>query len=169
MADADELETFVADAEAYFQLIDSFRDARPEALYTSLLERLSRLANSAVRIPFDMPETDDAASTHVLTSDERASVSRLIHETVADDIVTLQERHPDDDPSEQSRRVMYFDDLADLYSDLKDGLRCYATGTATGMSEGIWRWKWGYENHWGRHLMRALTTTHEICFQLFLT
>ena len=45
------------------------------------------------------------------------------------------------------------DDLADIYRDIKDGLRLYENGHTT---EAIWEWKHGFNIHWGRHAASAL-------------
>jgi|AntDryMetagUQ889_1029465.scaffolds.fasta_scaffold07066_2 hypothetical protein len=50
------------------------------------------------------------------------------------------------------------DDLADIWRDLKAGLR--------GLDEGgpemsiRWEWRWGFYNHWGPHATSALTVLH---------
>jgi hypothetical protein len=50
------------------------------------------------------------------------------------------------------------DDLADIYSDLKDGLHFWLDGNK---KEAVWRWRFSYYTHWGRHLTGAQTALHE--------
>jgi hypothetical protein len=49
------------------------------------------------------------------------------------------------------------DDLADIYSDLKIGLALDAAGAN---DDAIWQWRFGFENHWGRHAAHALYALH---------
>jgi hypothetical protein len=151
---------FVCHARDYCRLIESFADGKPPALYAQLLSFLSNLAASGVAIPFDMPETelkDDLRMTHQAWS----AVAKTISVAVHDEVSALIEHHAADD-DELPRLAMFWDDLADIYRDLKHGLRLFEIGTPNGRSEAIWEWRFGYENHWGTHLMRALATAHEI-------
>ncbi len=49
------------------------------------------------------------------------------------------------------------DDLADIYSDLHTGLVLHA---AQANDDAIWQWRFGFENHWGRHAAHALYALH---------
>lgn len=73
-----------------------------------------------------------------------------------------------DDLEEQTRALMLWDDLTDIYLDLRHGLDLYAVGDPDHIAEAFWQWRSGYENHWGRHLFRALMTVHEIRYRLYL-
>lgn len=61
---------------------------------------------------------------------------------------------------------MLWDDLTDLYVDLRRGLSLYERGGRDDVSEAVWWWRFGYEHHWGSHLFRALATVHEIRYVL---
>jgi len=50
------------------------------------------------------------------------------------------------------------DDLGDIYADLKEGLHFFGQGDE---DEAIWRWRFGYFTHWGRHLSGAQTALHQ--------
>jgi hypothetical protein len=54
------------------------------------------------------------------------------------------------------------DDLADLYRDLKDGLALWHAGNPQSRTDAIWEWRFGFENHWGRHALSALRDMHRI-------
>ncbi|HYG77696.1 MAG TPA: DUF5063 domain-containing protein [Planctomycetota bacterium] len=51
---------------------------------------------------------------------------------------------------------MLSDDLADIYGELKSGLRSFEKGSACGISEAVWHWRFGFREHWGEHLTGAL-------------
>ena len=152
----------VADAEAYCRFIEQLRDRHPQAMYQQLLGLLSDLASSATRLPAVIPDAEGSDRDCETPPDARASVSRLISERTNPDIERLQEFDRDGD--EYDRRLMYFDDLSDLNADLNGPLKCFRSGTLDEQMEAAWQWKCDCESYWGRHLMRALQTTHELRF-----
>lgn len=60
----------------------------------------------------------------------------------------------DSDPVEGS----IHDDLADIYLDICKGLRHFSAGR---IPDAVWAWRWGYFNHWGRHLVDAQSALRE--------
>jgi Domain of unknown function (DUF5063) len=50
-------------------------------------------------------------------------------------------------------------EIAGIYGDLKDG---FALLEAGGSPEGsaVWKWRFGFEHHWGRHAAHALYLVH---------
>jgi len=65
------------------------------------------------------------------------------------------------------RAGMLWDDLADIYRDLHGGLVLWRMGTTESQIEASWKWRFGYESHWGYHLARAMQSVHEIRYQLY--
>jgi len=51
------------------------------------------------------------------------------------------------------------DDLADIYCDLKEGLVLMETQQAT-PGHIIWKWRFSFYSHWGKHAIDALGTIH---------
>lgn len=49
------------------------------------------------------------------------------------------------------------DDLADIYRDLVDGLRAWRSGDR---ADAVWRWRFGFQVHWGEHATSALRALH---------
>jgi len=49
------------------------------------------------------------------------------------------------------------DDLADIYRDLVGPLQVYNAGHS---NAAVWNWRWGFQNHWGTHLVSALRILH---------
>ncbi len=54
------------------------------------------------------------------------------------------------------------DDLTDIYKDLLEGLSAFQAGSDEHRLEAIWHWRFGFEVHWGRHLVAALGSLHSI-------
>ena len=49
------------------------------------------------------------------------------------------------------------DDMADIYGELMDGLRAWRNGDR---AEAAWRWRFGFQVHWGEHATSALRALH---------
>ena len=66
-----------------------------------------------------------------------------------------------------ARANCLWDDLAGIYYDLKYGLALWRLGTPDGQAEAAWQWRWNFESHWGNHLFRAMSTVHELRYDLY--
>ena len=65
------------------------------------------------------------------------------------------------------RASMLWDDLADIYLDLKSGLMYWEIDTEESKIEASWEWRNGFDTHWGTHLARAMQTVHEARYHLY--
>ena len=65
------------------------------------------------------------------------------------------------DPLEPDEPVCgsLFDDLGDIYRELKSGTLEYEAGRT---NNAIWEWKFGVDNHWGQHVVDAIRALHSI-------
>lgn len=52
---------------------------------------------------------------------------------------------------------MVFDDLNDIYRDLKEGVNAYNLGD---LNEAAWVWKFGVNDHWGTHAVDLIKALH---------
>ena len=75
---------------------------------------------------------------------------------------SLKKKAPTQNAIESGFADMLFDDLADIYRDLFDGIQYYQRNEQDDIGQAIWAWRWGYEHHWGEHMYTALKTVHEI-------
>ena len=58
------------------------------------------------------------------------------------------------------------DDLADIYRDIKPGLRAWDANVAEYVSDIIFEWKdLLFRTHWGRHAVDALRALHSLVYQ----
>jgi hypothetical protein len=62
------------------------------------------------------------------------------------------------DPYESTTRPevvggLLADDFGAIFRDVYDGLRKWRRGAS---GEALWEWRFGFESHWGRHLVQAL-------------
>ncbi len=105
-----------------------------------------------------------------MTHEQWREVGKMIQDVISDDTSALVAHHIqisngklDDDAI---RSDMLWDDLADMYRDLRCGLRLWDMGTVESRIEASWAWRFNYENHWGHHLARAMQSVHEIRYRL---
>lgn len=157
---------FRDDAAAYCAFIDQFRAGAVSEPYTRLLQLLSALAASGVAIPFDSPDNEPNLEAG-LTAEAWSEVARDVGDACASVSRALAEHHAGDEEA-VTRAVMLWDDLGDIYRDLRKGLDLFAHGTPDCIAQAIWEWRFGYESHWGPHLVRVLQTVHEIRYLLYL-
>ena len=63
------------------------------------------------------------------------------------------------DPLEEAPPILntLFDDLSDIYRDLKEGLLLYDRGQ---IAEAAWEWRFKFNAHWGAHLAGAQRALH---------
>ena len=175
-ANLEVLSAFAEIAAEFCRFIDSLRAGKPKNLYTTLEAILPRLQQGILPVQKEMaeqkhPEFDALRMTHEQWED----IADVIGKTVAPETKDLSSWHEEnlsDDPGvanlaecAATHAMMLWDDLADIYRDLQDGLSLWRTGTPDSQAEAAWQWRWGYEYHWGEHLFRAMLTVHEIYYQ----
>jgi hypothetical protein len=54
------------------------------------------------------------------------------------------------------------DDLADIYRDLKPGLRAWETGNDAFIPEIVFEWKLSFQSHWGKHALDGMRTLYDL-------
>ncbi|MGB4609239.1 MAG: DUF5063 domain-containing protein [Saccharofermentanales bacterium] len=65
------------------------------------------------------------------------------------------------DPYKEDKPIMgsLYDDLFDIARDLKDGIQEYEKGS---LNNAVFEWRFGLNEHWGRHLLGALSALHSL-------
>lgn len=160
------LATFADSAKQYCEFVESCRNGRPDPFYSRIEAILSALQMNILPVGSEMAVADESHFGPLrMSTVERQEMSRMIAETVAAESKALPEHHQDSE-EDMTRAVMLFDDLAGVYGDLHDGLVLWNSGFPESQVEAAWQWRWGYQIHWGRHLLRAMMTVHEIRYQL---
>jgi len=157
--------TFHRSAVEFCDFIDGIEEGKHPRLYEDLLRLLTQLAATGLALPprGDCGEADYNEMS--LSSEARQRVSRAIGNATASAVDELTADAEEDDPEAQ-RAFMLWDDLADIYIELKNGLVIFALGADDPKAEAAWQWRFGYESHWAEHLFSALLTIHEIRFRL---
>jgi hypothetical protein len=55
------------------------------------------------------------------------------------------------------------DDIADIWRDLNPGLLLIDSGRPNSRNGAVWAWRFGFNSHWGRHAVEAITVLHALC------
>ncbi|MGI6508297.1 MAG: DUF5063 domain-containing protein [Saccharofermentanales bacterium] len=116
----------------------------------TLMELLMKLYISAVNLPETEPETINS-----VVSDETDEI--LI--TFAEQIPQLYWEIFDPFNQEDAVCANLADDLSDIATDLYDGMREFEAGRT---GNAVFEWKFGLNNHWGKHATDALRALHAI-------
>ncbi|MHC4251250.1 MAG: DUF5063 domain-containing protein [Planctomycetota bacterium] len=157
---------FHRSAREFCDFIDEIEKGEHPRLYADLLRLLTLLAAAGLALP-PCGEGGEAEYDGMrLRHEEWKRVGGTVGRVTAPAVKELTADAAEDDPDAR-RAEMLWDDLADVYRDLRSALRIYELGTEDARAEAAWQWRFGYESHWGAHLFSALQTVHEIRFRLF--
>jgi len=172
------LSAFSEGASEFCGFIDSLRAGRPDRFYTALEAILPQLQRLILPVREEMAEKklkarDALAMTHEQWQDIAKVIGEAVRHETHDVAVWHRSIRPNEAVAELSEfeagsAEMLWDDLADIYRDLRNGLALWKIGDENGRAEAAWAWRWNYAHHWGRHLFRAMLTIHEIRYQLFV-
>jgi len=168
----EELKDLAVCTKRYCDFIESLGDNPQANLYTILEELLSEVQTAV--LPIQKQASSKEFKTHRLDKSQYKEVTKNISRATSarsDELYAsfASERKGDDDWISKSNMVrvdMFFDDLADIYHDLKNGLILWDIHTPEAIDAASWEWRFGYENHWGQHLFDAMRTIHEIRYRL---
>lgn len=169
------LDEFALVATDYCGFIESLRDGRPQKFYTDLELLLARLHISILPLIAEVNESKmDLLGSARLGHEQWTIVSEQVAQITNEETSQLLEWHEHawntaklDDNYCAIRASMLWDDLADIYLDLKNGLNCWAINTNESKIEAAWEWRFGFDSHWGTHLARAMQTVHEARYHLY--
>jgi hypothetical protein len=141
---ADAIERFALIAQRYCDWAEGApgRDDRRMAL-ALLLE----LLRAGMDLPDVEPSDADAPSV------DRDAWERVYARMAAIDAPRLYGTADPSDVLAEALTGDLHDDLADVWSDLREGLALYDAGARV---DAAWQWRFGFENHWGRHAAEAL-------------
>ncbi len=147
---------FAAQAEHYCAFIESLKTNKSGDLYLTLEELLAHLYTAI--LPVDKcchPIEKEKYESLRLSSSERGSIQVAIAEAVRKESAELFELHGSDRDRldfvgkfTATRAELLFDDLTDIYTDLKNGLRLWEQQTPETIAEATWNWRF-FSKHIG--------------------
>ena len=164
------LNAFAVIAEEYCTFIELLKKGRPPQFYHRLESILARLHMGILSVEKAMPAKEHPEFDELRISNEQWNhVAGWIGKAVADEASDLVVWHEDVDGDDEAcleRPAMLWDDLAEIYRDLHNGLALWRMGTADALTETVRQWREGYEHHWGKHLFNVMNTVHEARYHL---
>ena len=157
--DRDPVAAFRSAAERYVLLVEAAGRSSARQLSADFVRVLPVLYEAGLRLPNVDLDPDDP---------ELPDTARLTHEQWKEvfDRLALGFAHywtmaPFDFSGDEWAVELdgdLVDDLADIYSDVKEGLDLLAAGEP--LNEVVWQWRCGFWVHWGRHAVDALRIIH---------
>jgi hypothetical protein len=156
VASPDAVAEFREQAERYCALVEGARAYRRREYAALLVESLAGLVWAAARLPDLEPTPGDLPDqpTHEDWSERAGAVGQILGQWTQ--YWTTTETVGDDEP--EVTTLPLWDDLADVWRDVKQGLLALE-GDAP-VEDVVWEWRWGFWMHWGAHATEALRALH---------
>jgi hypothetical protein len=148
------VQAFTAEARRYCTWAVRIEDGDQGA--ANALRRIVALYQAALRLPEASAEGTQGNPPAFASGEEREAVR------VACARLPLQYYSELFDPlpvpaTEEAVVGDIADDLADIFSDVLEGLRLFDRER---VPDAVWRWAFGFQSHWGRHASCAIRTLH---------
>jgi hypothetical protein len=161
-AHRDERDAFVAAAREYCELYEGAQELGAERFLLGLARALPRLhaAGFDLQYPDDELPADDVDVG--LTTEEMQSFAFPVGDVLRE--IDWSRLHGElresvgVDPRAWQIDVFLYDDLYDIYRDLRDGFRLLDAGRPE--SEAVFQWRLSFWSHWGYHSVDALRGVH---------
>jgi hypothetical protein len=145
-----DVERFTAVAQNFCTLLETATELELAELRAKLLQALPELYLAATKLPDLFADVD------------------VEHEPLKLDLLVALSKHLGDndtywqvfDPTGKDKPSAgsLADDLSEIRFDLQQGLLALERGAP--VDAVVWEWRFGFENHWGRHLVDALRAIH---------
>ncbi|MCK6439876.1 MAG: DUF5063 domain-containing protein [Planctomycetes bacterium] len=162
-ADQSLIDDFLPVARAYCEFIEHPPDIEKEEFNKQLLQRLAALFHAGSHLLYldsgeDEPEIDFVPKEAIQKLTEGLKASKLDMDCYW---VSLDPLKFDSEKVETGCGSL-FDDLLDIYRDVKQGILMYEHGCDP--RNAYWEWAFGFQSHWGRHAAEAIFALHHRCF-----
>lgn len=154
-------EVFYAAANGYCDFIERTGETDLRTFIGKLEQYLSQLAWTAVALPDVTP----SSRPDVLPVSEAAMnpISRALAAMLGAHDSYRQVYDPFESTDYDVVGGSLSDDLADIYRDLKRGVDEWYEADSVGQRDIVWEWRFGFESHWGQHLLSASRVVYWLC------
>ena len=159
---------FRAAAERFCRLLES-RPGDADEWVEEILAALARLYACGHDLP-DFGITDEAPAMYEefrVVDEEWRRVFSLVHEILNAHSGYWAYFDPTEPPDSVEQPVFHDlgDDLADIYRDIKPGLRAWEAGLVQYLADIVFEWKFPlFGSHWGVHAVSAMRALHPLAF-----
>lgn len=159
---------FKAAAQRYCALFES-EPSDADHWAAAVLSALAEVYAAAHRLPsFGLGEdASDIPDTFDVTTEEWRSVFGVVSRALGQQETYWAYFDPSEPRDSDERPIFHSlaDDLADIYRDLKPGLRAWETGHDRYLEMIVYNWKTpSFGIHWGLHAVSAMRALHPIAF-----
>ena len=164
------INVFAAAARSHCALIDVIDQHDSESIFSALERELTALQSGIISVEMGSGADQRIEKPRIGHDAWKALGSRIDAVigpacwALADSLIRLGGKNKETEDASRARHA--WDDFADIYRDLKEGVEMWDLGDAESRAEAQWHWRFGYEHHWGWHLMRAALTVHEVKYYL---
>ena len=157
---------FRAAAERFCRLLEC-RSASADQWVEEILAALARLYACGHALP-DFGTTEEAPAMYdefPVVDEEWQRVFSLVHEILGRQSGYWAYFDPSEPPDSGEQPVFgdLGDDLADIYRDIKPGLRAWEVGLEQYLADIVYEWKFPlFGSHWGVHAVSAMRALHPL-------
>ncbi len=151
---------FAEGAEKYCELIERRAEYAPLQFTGEIIEALSLILGVVGNLPEVKADEYNKTGPNEITKKESGVLSQEMDKKFGKYAAYTLVFNPYEESDLVSTTIG--DDLADIYGDLKEGLDIYKKGERQDIQEAVWQWKFGFQSHWGRHLLSVLQPLCEI-------
>ena len=158
---ADEVVTFVRAANEAATFLEDLKEKNGRAFIVEALTHLSEVYRAILKIGDNEPLSEAGVETSV-SEQEWAEVFQRILAILGPHNEIL--RPAEDDEFDRSDLVTHTisEDLADVYQELRDFTSLYSRGLEELMNDAVWEVKVRFTEHWGKKLLRSLSSLHDL-------
>lgn len=156
-----EMVEFVTSANAYCQFLEKQEGVDGKAFIHQSVKHLSGVYASILKIAGTEP-VNDSQSELTVTEQEWSTVYQRISMLLGPHNETL--RAAEEDEFDRSDLVTHTvsEDMADVYQEMRDFTTIYSRGMEELINDASWELNERFGEHWGKKLLRALTTLHDL-------
>lgn len=151
------VEAFVRIGRRFVEFVDSSDDLSAGDFLRELQPLLVNLYATGLALGSGDPD-DTADLPDSLTGDDWQALYRRLGAQLRgyDDYAFVFEPH---ELSATPVVGSLSDDVADIYLELRNGFTLFDEGKP---GEAAWEWRFGFDNHWGRHAAHAIYALHTL-------
>ncbi len=157
---------FVGVARKYCEVLETSASDR-EAWLESVLRALAALYSAALGLPEPIVESNyDAPEGFHMQYDEWLTHWNRLGEILGNARYHWAYCDPTEPSTSSQEPIIHdlADDLADIYGDVRSGLRVWDTIVEGFVPAVIWQWRFSFQNHWGSHAVSALRALHNLAY-----
>ncbi len=167
LRDKAEVKHFVKVAQAYCSHLEN-PTSEKETWIKNILVSLSQLYAAGHTLPeVDVSVVDYGGEDFEISAQEWQSIYQSAADILGEARWYWHHYDPSEAPSDNESPVTgdLADDLADIYGDMKPGLRAWGRNVDEYLPEFIWtRRETLFSSHWGIHAVNALRVLHPLVF-----